>query len=130
MCFFKLERIEPSYSSKSKEPIFPDFNVNQVYFYKDGTLVNSSFGYYPHEAVRFINWEEWNNKEHKNSLPDLYSKRSSCCGCSACSFVCPVQAINMEPDEEGFLYPVINAALCVGCNQCVNSCTFQRAQEG
>ena len=32
-----------------------------------------------------------------------------CCGCTACASSCPKSAITMVPDEEGFLYPVIDA---------------------
>ena len=35
----------------------------------------------------------------------LFSGREECCGCSACADVCPVGAIHMEQDEEGFSYP-------------------------
>jgi translation initiation factor RLI1 len=31
----------------------------------------------------------------------------------------------MKPDEFGFLYPVIDEALCVGCGACVKVCAFK-----
>ena len=31
-----------------------------------------------------------------------------CCGCSACFNICPVQAITMQEDREGFKYPKID----------------------
>lgn len=34
--------------------------------------------------------------------------KSQCCGCTACASICPKQAITMQPDGLGFLYPVIN----------------------
>lgn len=52
----------------------------------------------------------------------VYLKKEDCCGCSACYNICPTQAIYMKPDEEGFLYPVIDQALCVDCHSCVNVC--------
>ena len=36
------------------------------------------------------------------------TKKSSCCGCTACFNICPKNAISMQPDEEGFLYPVVD----------------------
>ena len=42
-------------------------------------------------------------------LPDLCTKKDTCCGCSACATICPVCAISMCPDEKGFLYPLVNA---------------------
>lgn len=32
----------------------------------------------------------------------LFETQSECCGCSACSAVCPKNAINMAADEKGF----------------------------
>ena len=30
---------------------------------------------------------------------------AECTGCGACVSICPKQAITMQPDAEGFLYP-------------------------
>lgn len=56
----------------------------------------------------------------------LYTDKKDCCGCTACKHVCPRGAIMMEPDAEGFLYPRINAELCVECKLCGEVCAFQR----
>lgn len=45
-----------------------------------------------------------------------------CCGCSACAQTCPKACISMVPDEEGFLYPHVDAGKCVGCNRCEAAC--------
>ena len=45
-----------------------------------------------------------------------------CCGCSACYSICPVKCISMEPDELGFLYPVINKEKCIQCGKCREVC--------
>lgn len=55
-------------------------------------------------------------------MESVHSKKEDCSGCSACYNTCPTNAICMKPDEEGFLYPVIDQALCVDCNNCVNVC--------
>ncbi|AOY76932.1 Coenzyme F420 hydrogenase/dehydrogenase, beta subunit C-terminal domain [Clostridium formicaceticum] len=52
----------------------------------------------------------------------VYFKKENCCSCSACYNICPTQAIYMQPDEEGFLYPIIDQTLCVDCHSCVNVC--------
>ena len=46
-------------------------------------------------------------------LPDLCTKKDTCCGCSACVTICPVCAISMCPDEKGFLYPLVNSGKCI-----------------
>ena len=45
-----------------------------------------------------------------------------CCGCSACFNSCPVDAISMKENSEGFLYPVVNQDKCVKCGKCIDAC--------
>jgi coenzyme F420-reducing hydrogenase beta subunit len=45
-----------------------------------------------------------------------------CCGCRACEQVCPANAITMEFNDEGFLYPKLNETLCTKCKKCQISC--------
>ncbi len=59
----------------------------------------------------------------------LISNKNQCCGCTACYSVCPKNAITMEYDEEGFLYPLINNELCVDCGMCKSVCAFQNGYE-
>ena len=61
-------------------------------------------------------------------LKDLYSKKGDCCGCFACANICAKAAIKMEPDNEGFLYPVIDEALCVNCKMCLKVCPVKTAK--
>ena len=53
---------------------------------------------------------------------NLYGNKAECTGCTACYSVCPVQAIKMGQDEEGFYYPVINHKLCINCHKCQRVC--------
>lgn len=48
--------------------------------------------------------------------------KSQCCGCGACELICPNECISMEFDEEGFLYPVLNAEECAQCGICKTHC--------
>lgn len=48
--------------------------------------------------------------------------RSNCCGCQACANICPKQAITMQEDTEGFLYPSIDEYLCINCGACDRTC--------
>lgn len=54
----------------------------------------------------------------------IEKSKKDCCGCSACAAACPVGAISMVPDNEGFLYPEINNELCIDCGKCVKVCSF------
>jgi coenzyme F420-reducing hydrogenase beta subunit len=48
--------------------------------------------------------------------------KTKCCGCSTCFNICPKEAIRMEYDSEGFLYPKIDDAKCIKCGLCLKVC--------
>lgn len=48
--------------------------------------------------------------------------KQDCCGCGACVQRCPKTCITMKPDEQGFLYPVVDASLCIQCGLCEKVC--------
>lgn len=50
--------------------------------------------------------------------------KSNCCGCTACANVCVHDAITMEPDTLGFLYPKVDVSKCVNCGLCDKVCAF------
>jgi len=54
-------------------------------------------------------------------MPRL-AKKNECCGCAACYSICEFAAIEIKPDETGFLYPIINTEKCKNCNMCERSC--------
>lgn len=97
--------------------------------------------YTPHDSVRYMNVYVGSNGiakrvdstgvliESEKNLPVLYEKRKNCCGCTACFAICPVQAISMLPDEEGFLYPVVDAEKCIRCYKCMSVCAFKEDQK-
>ena len=59
----------------------------------------------------------------------LSTKTDECVGCGACENVCPVKAISMQENEEGFLYPVVDSDLCVSCNKCNHVCPVQKNEK-
>lgn len=48
--------------------------------------------------------------------------KQDCCGCHACASVCARHSINMQEDNEGFLYPVVDASTCIDCGLCEKVC--------
>lgn len=59
-------------------------------------------------------------KEYKSFI--FTGDKNSCSGCGACSQICRHSAIDMQPDEEGFLFPSVNKDKCVNCGLCDSIC--------
>lgn len=53
---------------------------------------------------------------------NYWLKEAECTGCAACSNICPKNAIEMSPDEGGFLKPVIHQDKCINCGRCEKTC--------
>lgn len=47
---------------------------------------------------------------------------AQCTGCTACASVCGHKAIQMQPDNIGFLYPKVNVQSCTNCGLCTRIC--------
>lgn len=58
-------------------------------------------------------------------IPILFKNKQECCGCSACEAICPVGAIEMILDFEGFFYPNIDESKCSGCCICLKVCALK-----
>lgn len=52
---------------------------------------------------------------------EFWLEKRECTGCGACSNICPQNAITMEEDECGFLYPEIGLD-CIDCGICKKIC--------
>lgn len=61
----------------------------------------------------------------EKEIPILFTKKEECCGCAACYAICPVTAIEMILDAEGFEYPEIDGEKCVRCGMCIEVCGFK-----
>lgn len=60
---------------------------------------------------------------------EFYKNKYDCFGCAACLDACKNNAINMLPDEEGFLYPQINVNKCKNCQACIAVCPGKNREE-
>lgn len=47
---------------------------------------------------------------------------NECCGCRACSDVCPQNCIKFSEDCEGFFYPQVDEDFCISCGKCLKVC--------
>ncbi len=48
--------------------------------------------------------------------------KANCSGCGACKSICPIGAIELVQDSEGFYYPKVDSARCSSCGLCLNRC--------
>lgn len=54
-------------------------------------------------------------------------KQSNCCGCTACFNICPNNAIVMENDVYGNLFPKVDSDKCIECKLCEKICPLNNA---
>lgn len=59
--------------------------------------------------------------ENNNTI-DLLNKHYKCTGCRMCAQICPVKAIDMKENEDGFFEPIINKEKCIKCSLCFKRC--------
>lgn len=67
-------------------------------------------------------------KEHvdnkNNHLNTVATKGNGikCTGCSACINICPVNALELKPDNLGYYVPSLIAEKCINCGKCIKIC--------
>lgn len=54
------------------------------------------------------------------NILEIFNTR--CVGCGACHNICPVNAITMNMDKNGFYKPSINENICINCGACDRVC--------
>lgn len=59
-----------------------------------------------------------NNKLHINNK----EANNKCTSCQICYAVCPVDAISIKLNKEGFFRPYVNEDMCIGCQKCNKFC--------
>ncbi|MBQ8164273.1 MAG: Coenzyme F420 hydrogenase/dehydrogenase, beta subunit C-terminal domain [Clostridia bacterium] len=55
-------------------------------------------------------------------IDTVIKNKSKCTGCGVCANVCEFEAIKMNRDTEGFLYPSVDYSLCKKCKKCISKC--------
>lgn len=94
----------------------PPINYDDVY--KKLKDLKISSGQYIASALGFVPL-----KKHFHIVID---DKTDCCGCGACADICPKQCIEMTPDSEGFVYPIVNKSHCIDCGLCVSVCPVKQ----
>ena len=57
--------------------------------------------------------------ELKGTVENIGDK---CTACTICENICPVSAIKLEENCEGFKYPRIDKSKCISCGRCLKKC--------
>ena len=78
------------------------------------------------EQKRSLKWIEDAIETPKEDLPSIILPQNistllstpQCTGCGACAEVCPVHAIQMHVDDQGFLRPIVDNTKCTYCGLC------------
>lgn len=55
--------------------------------------------------------------------------KEKCCGWTACASICPKKCIEMKPDFEGFVYPIVDRSNCVNCGLCEKVCPILNTRD-
>ena len=76
---------------------------------------------------------EFLNNAINGKVPDKHEEnylktgnKFNCYGCELCRDICPVGAIEMIEDKEGFKYPKIDKDKCINCGLCERSCIYRK----
>lgn len=78
------------------------------------------------QSREFLNSALQMKKEEDNRTYFETKDAFRCYGCGTCKEICPAEAIHMETDKEGFLYPVIDEERCTHCDKCRNVCIYHQ----
>ena len=99
-------------------PIDAKMDYDQVYEKLEAARADSLA--YLKAAVEGAALPEETSAVQEQAKPNL-CKAEDCTGCTACASICPVNAIEMKPDHEGFLRPVVGEG-CILCRRCEGVC--------
>lgn len=82
------------------------------------------------KSIEFLN-NSINNEKPDKKLDNYFNTKDkfNCYSCELCKNICPVEAITMEEDIEGFRYPVIDEGKCIKCGLCKNKCIYHNGLE-
>lgn len=105
-----------------------DTTVDQIQAEIDYDHVDSLLKPYLDYSKEYLRRAVFSEKdiEHLQPVCDdndrYFCQDMRCYGCTACEAVCPVNAIKMKPDKEGFLSPIRDTEKCIECSGCHNVC--------
>lgn len=68
-------------------------------------------------------WDALHPSSHPEQVDTITIEGvKACTGCMACFNACPVNAIHMEQNREGFAIPIVSEEQCIRCGKCKQVC--------
>lgn len=61
-------------------------------------------------------------------MKEFFLDENKCCGCAACSQICPKGCIIIRENPSGFLMPSFDKTNCIDCGLCSNVCPIYNAE--
>lgn len=110
-------------SSTTRESILQPINYESV-----DARIKKQFDY-SEEYLRRAVFGEQDIPFDESNKNLLFCRDSRCFGCGACKEVCPVGAIEMKQNEEGFFFPEIDELKCIHCHKCHSVCQVYSKKE-
>ncbi len=69
--------------------------------------------------------ETENTSEKQKVKKHILQTNSLCCGCGACKEICPVNAIEIVMNEDGFYSAAVDENGCISCGKCKSVCPME-----
>ena len=120
--------IQPGLISSAKEPYNREKFITLVESKSFNFAVRKYLSFPAKFTTKILSKKENNiqlNETYINSKCKDINLKDTCCGCGNCEVYCPVNAISMEEDKEGFKYPKISNK-CINCGLCLNVCPITK----
>lgn len=94
----------------------------------DYDAVNTKLKFEKKKSIKYLvgSLKSISKDKEKNNVFDT---NSLCCGCGACQLVCPVNAISVEMNQEGFYSAAVNEKACISCGKCKKVCPYLSKEE-
>lgn len=77
-----------------------------------------------HSSIAFLEKALADVPSSQSLILHVMQQNSLCCGCGACSSVCPTEAIAIRMNQNGFLSANVNEQKCIHCGKCTTVCPF------
>lgn len=89
------------------------------------------------EAAKTIAWVKNALDTPKEKMPSIELPKTVttalpshlCAGCGACVSACPVDALRLTPDEDGYYRACVDYDKCINCGKCVKVCPALKLPE-